>query len=200
MMAVAQANPSGAAPASLPYILGVTGASGSIYALRLMRHLQALHCKVHVVASESGLQVLRFEGCKALLDEADKVYDNHNLFAPIASGSFRHAGMVVIPCSMASLGKMACGIGDNLLTRSADVCLKERRKLIVVPREMPMSGMHLRNQAALSDAGAVILPASPSFYHHPKTIDDLVDTVLARVLDHLGLEHAISTRWPEMGS
>lgn len=183
---------------SQPIVLGITGASGSIYALRLLRHLHDLQQEVHVVASESGLQVLRFEGCKALLDEADKVYENQNLFAPIASGSYRHAGMVVLPCSMASLGKMACGIGDNLLTRAADVCLKERRKLIIVPREMPMSGMHLRNQAVLSDAGAVILPASPSFYHHPKTIEDLVDTVLARILDHLGLEHAISSRWPEM--
>jgi flavin prenyltransferase len=184
---------------TLPLILGITGASGSIYALRLMRHLHDLGQEVHVVASESGLQVLRFEGCADLLKEADKVYANSNLFAPIASGSFLHGGMVVLPCSMASLGKMAQGIGDNLLTRSADVCLKEKRKLIVVPREMPMHTIHLRNQMLLSEAGAIILPASPSFYHHPKTIEDLVDTVLARVLDHLGLHHGISSRWPEMG-
>ncbi len=183
---------------SLPFILGVTGASGSIYALRLLRHLHDLRQKVHVVVTPSGLQVLRFEKCAALLDEADTHYAHDNLFAPIASGSFRHAGMVVLPCSMASLGKMAHGIGDNLLTRSADVCLKEKRKLIVVPREMPMNSFHLRNQAQLSEAGAVILPASPSFYHHPQSIEDLVDTVLARILDHLDLEHTISARWPEM--
>jgi flavin prenyltransferase len=184
---------------SRPIILGITGASGSLYALRLLRHLHDLGQTVHVVASDSGMQVLKFEGCAALLEEADKVYANSNLFAPIASGSFLHAGMVVLPCSMASLGKMAQGIGDNLLTRSADVCLKEKRKLVVVPREMPMHTIHLRNQMLLSEAGAIILPASPSFYHHPKSIEDLVDTVLARILDHLGFEHTISGRWPEMG-
>jgi len=185
---------------TLPYILGITGASGSIYALRLLRHLHALKAEVHVVASESGRKVIAFEGCKELFSEADAVFENQNLFAPIASGSYRHAGMVVLPCSMATLGKLAGGIGDNLLTRAADVTLKEKRRLILVPREMPMHSIHLHNQKILADAGAVILPASPSFYHHPKTIEDLVDTVLARVLDHLGLEHAISQRWPEMGA
>lgn len=185
---------------SRPIILGITGASGAIYAQRLLRHLHDLGREVHVVASESGRKVLHFEKCGEVLTEADAVYGNENLFAPIASGSFLHDGMVVIPCSMASLGKMAQGIGDNLLTRAADVCLKEKRRLIVVPREMPMHSVHLQNQKTLSELGAVILPANPSFYHHPKTIEDLVDTVLARVLDHLGLEHGISLRWPEMGS
>jgi flavin prenyltransferase len=183
-----------------PLLLGVTGASGALYALRLLRHLHGLGQTVHVIASETGAQVARFEGCAALFDEADAVYANANLFAPAASGSYRHGGMVVLPCSMATVGKLAQGIGDSLLTRAADVTLKEKRKLILVPREMPMHAIHLRNQLALAEAGAVILPANPSFYHHPKTVEDLVDTVLARVLDHLGFDHAISQRWPEMGA
>lgn len=182
-----------------PFILGITGASGAIYAHRLLTHLHALGAEVHVVLTEHGRQVVAYEGHNALLEEADKVYRNDDLFAPIASGSFRHRGMVVMPCSMATLGKLAHGIGDSLLARAADVTLKERRRLVVVPRETPMHAVHFRNQAALSDLGAVVLPANPGFYLKPRTIEDLVDTVLARVLDHLGLDHPVSRRWREMG-
>lgn len=182
----------------LPILLGVTGASGAIYARRLLRHLKDLGREVHVILTEHGRQVLLFEGQKALLDEADVVYRNDDLFAPAASGSWRHAGMVIAPCSMGSLGKLAHGIGDNLLLRAADATLKERRKLVVLPRETPVHAVHLRNMATLSDLGAVILPPSPSFYQRPATIEDLVDTVLARVLDHLGLDHPVSRRWKEM--
>lgn len=182
-----------------PFLLGITGASGAIYARRLLAHLHDLGAEVHVIATLHGQQVVRFEGHKALFDEADAVYRNEDLFAPVASGSFRHRGMVIAPCSMATLGKVAHGIGDSLLARAADVTLKERRRLIVLPRESPMHAVHFRNQAILSDLGAVVLPPSPAFYLKPETIEDLVDTVLARVLDHLGLDHPVSRRWREMG-
>jgi 4-hydroxy-3-polyprenylbenzoate decarboxylase len=181
-----------------PYLIGITGASGAVYAHRLLLHLRDLKAEVHVVATGHGEKVIAFEGHKALFKLAAQVYRNDDLFAPIASGSFRHAGMVVIPCTMATLGKIAHGIGDNLLARAADVCLKERRRLIVVPRETPMHAVHFRNQETLSNLGAVVLPANPAFYLKPKTIEDLVDTVLARVLDHLGLDHPVSRRWREM--
>lgn len=177
------------------FVLGITGASGAIYAGRLLGHLKALGQEVHVVFSDLGKKVCAYEGHPDLGSLADKVYDNRDFFAPISSGSYLHQGMAIIPCSMGTLGKVAHGIGDTLLTRAADVCLKERRKLIVVPRETPMSSLHLQNQKVLADLGAMIIPASPAFYHHPKSIEDLVDTVLARVLDHLGLEHEVGLRW-----
>ena len=179
------------------YVIGVTGASGSIYAGRLIGHLKDLGQEVHLVMSESGRKVCAYEGFPDLEKRVDKVYDNRDFFAPIASGSWIHQGMAVIPCSMGTLGKMAHGIGDTLLTRAADVCLKERWKLVVVPREAPMSSLHLANQKALSDLGAQIIPANPSFYQHPKSIDDLVDTVLSRLLDYLGVEHQVGRRWRE---
>ena len=177
------------------FVIGVTGASGAIYAHRLLTHLKALGQQVHLVVTDMGKRVCNYEGHGECLKLADKAYANDDFFAPIASGSYPHRGMVVIPCSMGTLGKIAHGIGDTLLTRAADVCLKEKRTLIVVPRETPMSGLHLQNQKMLSDYGAVILPACPSFYHKPQTIEDLVDTVLARVLDHLGLDHEVGKRW-----
>ncbi len=180
------------------FLIGITGASGSIYAQRLIAHLKDLQHEVHVVCTEMGKKVCAFEKMEYGFALADKEYDSKDLFAPVSSGSYRHDGMAVIPCSMGSLAKIACGLGDNLLTRSADVCLKEKRKLIIVPRETPMSSLHLQNQKTLSDLGAVIIPASPAFYHFPKTIEDLVDTVLARVMDHLGVEHEVGKRWRNM--
>lgn len=183
-----------------PFLIGLTGASGAIYAHRLLLHLRELEVEVHLVATEHGEKVAAYEGHKELFSLATKVYRNDDLFAPIASGSFRHRGMVILPCTMATLGKIAHGIGDNLLARAADVCLKERRRLVVVPRETPMHAMHFQNQKILSDLGAVVLPANPSFYLKPKSVDDVVDTVLARVLDHLGLDHPVSRRWRDMGN
>ena len=179
------------------FVVGVTGASGAIYAQRLIAHLRELGQEVQLVCSDMGKRVCAYEGVGDLAGQAQKVYDNKDMFAPIASGSYRYQGMAIIPCSMGTLGKIAHGIGDSLLTRAADVCLKERRKLILVPRETPMSSLHLANQKVLSDWGAVILPANPSFYHAPRSIEDLVDTVLARVLDHLGLDHQVGKRWRE---
>ncbi len=177
------------------YVIGITGASGAIYADRLVMHLKAIGQEVQLVVTDMGKKVGAFEGHPDVASKADRVYDNGDFFAPIASGSYRHQGMVVVPCSMGTLGKLAHGTGDTLLTRAADVCLKEKRKLILVPRETPMSSLHLQNQKILSDLGAVIIPANPSFYHKPVTIEDLVDTVLARVLDHLNLDHQVGKRW-----
>jgi 4-hydroxy-3-polyprenylbenzoate decarboxylase len=181
------------------YVVGVTGASGSIYADRLLMHLKDMGHEVHLVLTETGKKVCAFEGFPGIAARADQVHDNRDFFAPFASGSWRHDGMAILPCSMGSLAKLAHGIGDSLLTRAGDVCLKEKYRLIIVPREAPMSALHLRNQESLALMGAVILPASPAFYHKPATIEDLVDTVLARVLDHLGLpDHPVGKRWREM--
>jgi 4-hydroxy-3-polyprenylbenzoate decarboxylase len=178
-------------------VIGVTGASGAVYADRLVTHLKNLGEEVHLVLTDMGKKVCAFEGFPNLAVKADRVYDNGDFFAPISSGTYRHQGMVVVPMSMGTLGKIAHGIGDSLLTRAADVCLKEKRKLILVPRETPMNSLHLQNQKILSDMGAVIIPASPSFYHLPTTIEELVDTVVARVLDHLDLNHQVGKRWRE---
>jgi 4-hydroxy-3-polyprenylbenzoate decarboxylase len=181
------------------FVVGVTGASGAIYADRLLLHLKALGHEVHLVFTETGRKVAAFEGFPDMAERADKTWDNEDFFAPFASGSWRHEGMAVIPCSMGTLAKIAHGIGDSLLTRAADVCLKEKYRLVIVPRETPMSALHLRNQESLAGLGATILPAAPAFYHKPATIEDLVDTVLARVLDHLGLpDHPVGRRWREM--
>ena len=181
------------------FIIGVTGASGSIYADRLLVHLKGMGHETHLVFTETAKKVCAYEGFPEMGARATKVYDNKDFFAPFASGSYRHDGMAVIPCSMGSLAKIAHGIGDSLLTRAADVCLKEKLRLIIVPRETPMSALHLHNQKTLADYGAVIIPANPAFYHKPATIEDLADTVLARVLDHLGLQdHQVGKRWREM--
>ncbi len=182
-----------------PFIIGITGASGAIYAHRLLSHLKDLQAEVHLITTEHAQKVIAFEGHQAMVELATKTYRNDDLFAPMASGSFRHQGMVILPCTMATVGKIAHGIGDSLLTRAADVTLKERRRLIVVPRETPMHAGHFHNQKLLSEMGAVVLPANPSFYLKPKSIEDLVDTVLARVMDHMGLDHPVSRRWKDMG-
>ncbi len=177
------------------FVVGITGATGAVYADRLIYHLKKLGHEVHLVRTETGKQVCAYEKATQYLNLVDKEYGNQDFFAPISSGSYLHQGMVVIPCSMGTLGKIAHGISDSLLTRAADVCLKERRPLLIVPRECPMSVLHLQNQKILAEAGAIILPASPAFYHHPKTIEDLLDSVLARVLDHLGVNHEVGQRW-----
>src|SRR4051794_35701787 len=127
------------------FVIGVTGAYGAIYADRLLSHLRDLGQEAHLIMTELGKKVCAYQGRPALAEKADGIHDNKDCFAPVSSGSYLHQGMVVIPCSMGTLGKMAHGSGDSLLTRAADVCLKERRKLIIVPRETPMSALHLQN-------------------------------------------------------
>jgi len=174
-------------------VVGVTGASGAVYARRLLEVL-CRDAKVHIIVSDVAAKIaehegVSFEGFRATYHENDQ------LFASIASGSHKYDGMVVIPCSSKTLAAIANGYTDNLITRTADVCLKEGRKCILVTREMPLSKIHLKNMLAAEEAGATIMPASPGFYHKPETIDDLVDMVVARVLDHLEIEHNLIQRW-----
>jgi len=175
------------------FVVGVTGASGAIYARRLLEVL-CKDARVHVIVSDVARQIADWEGVS--FDGFHATYHaNDKLFASIASGSHRYDGMVVIPCSSKTLAAIANGYSDNLITRTADVCLKEHRTCILVTREMPLSTIHLTNMLAAKEAGATIMPASPGFYNKPETIDDLVDMVVARVLDHLGMENNLARRW-----
>lgn len=191
---------------NLPVVLGVSGASGAVYGSRLLHHFRASGVSTHLILSRPAVQVAAHESVefpKSLPAGADGLpgevvrHAPEDLFAPPSSGSFRHRGMVIAPCSAGTVGRIAAGTSDNLLVRSADVCLKERRLLIVLLREAPLSRVHLRNLLTLEEAGALIMPASPSFYSMPRTIDELVDTVLGRVLDHLGVDLDVSPRWKE---
>lgn len=178
-------------------IVGLTGASGSIYALTLINVLAGMDWQVELVMSATGEKVLTYETGieRAELPENVQIHENTNLFSSLASGSYRTQGMVVIPCSMNTLGLMATGTGDQLLARAAQVTLKERRPLVVVPREMPYNIIHLENMLRLARAGATIMPASPGFYHQPQEIQDLVNHVVGRVLDQFGIEHTLFKRW-----
>ena len=170
------------------YVLGVTGASGGIYATRTA--MQWLRCghDVTLIVTHPGKQVLEYEGQKALYDYCKDVCNVDEFFAECASGSADYAGMAVVPCSMGTLGRIAAGTSDNLLVRAADVCLKERRPLVIVPREMPYNLIHIENMKRVTLAGAVVIPASPQFYSKPATMEELVDTVVAKILKHLGVD------------
>lgn len=179
-------------------IVGITGASGAIYAQRLLDRLDPREHEVHVILSNYAQAVLAEELPEGLkLKEGVQQHGLRSMNAPFASGSNPADAMVVIPCTMGTLGRIAHGISDDVLLRSADVTLKERKQLILTPRETPLSLVHIRNFELLTLAGATIVPANPSFYSQPKTIEDLVDTVVARVLDHLGVEHDVMPRWRE---
>ncbi len=187
------------------YVLGISGASGGLYALRVARELLERGHRLQLVASAEGERVLRYETgvdlesfAASLPEEARSLLALHgstDLFAPIASGSFATDGMVVVPCSMAAAAAIANGTGGDLLRRAADVHLKERRKLVLVVRETPLSSIHLRNLLTLAEAGAVILPAAPAFYGRPQTLGDLVDFVAGRALAALGVENALAPEW-----
>lgn len=200
-------------------VVAITGASGSIYGVRLLQVLLASGCDLHLTISSAAIQVFQAElGIDLDIDEFDPesllnsiesnesadwkmgrltYYSNNNYSAGIASGSFQTEGMVICPCSMGTLSSLANGISTNLIHRAADVHLKERRKLIVVPRETPLGSIQLENMKTLSDAGAVVLPAMPGFYHQPQSISDLVDFVVCRICDQLGVETHLMKRWGE---
>lgn len=187
-----------------PVTLGITGASGAPYAVRLLRALNDAAQPVRLIVSSYGLRLLEEESGIASLDalrEATgdwsrvQLFDSLDRGATPASGSAPSGGMVICPCSMGTLASIAAGTSRNLVERAADVVLKERRPLILVPRETPLSLVHLRNMIALTEAGATIMPAAPGFYHRPETIDDLVSFVVARILDHLGVQHTLGRRW-----
>jgi 4-hydroxy-3-polyprenylbenzoate decarboxylase len=175
------------------FVVGVTGASGIIYGRRLLEVL-CEQAEVHLIITEMGAKIAAYEDVD--LSGFPAIYvENSDMFADLASGSFRYEGMIVIPCSMKSLAAISSGYTSTLLTRVADVCLKERRKLILMLREMPLSRVHLKNMLAAHDAGATVMATSPAFYTRPQTIDDIVDMVVARALDHLDVEHHLSSRW-----
>ncbi|MBI3333449.1 MAG: UbiX family flavin prenyltransferase [Candidatus Omnitrophica bacterium] len=181
-------------------IVAITGASGACYGVRLLELLIAQGLEPHVVVSRSGRQVMGVElgsgDLKDLLGTAGyREEDARDLASPLASGSFQTQGMVIIPCSTGTLGSIAHGISSNLIHRAAEVSLKERRPLILVPRETPLSQITLANMLTLAQAGASIVPASPGFYHAPASIKDLVDFVVGRVLDLMKIPHQLSRRW-----
>jgi 4-hydroxy-3-polyprenylbenzoate decarboxylase len=177
-------------------LVAITGASGALYAQRLLDRLDPRQHEVHVVLSNYAQVVLAEELPGGLrLAEGIKTHNLKSMNAPFASGSNPLDAMVVIPCTMGTLGRIAHGFSEDILLRAADVTLKEKRKLILVPRETPLSLVHVRNFELLLQAGATILPANPSFYHHPTNIEGVIDSVVARVLDHLGIAQTLLPRW-----
>jgi 4-hydroxy-3-polyprenylbenzoate decarboxylase len=190
-----------------PIVMAITGASGAPYAVRLLEALVQAQQRVQLIVSDHGLRLLRTETDidtldalrarigAAAWDASVTLFDDDDRGAAPASGSARNRGMVICPCSMGTISAISQGTSRSLVERAADVALKERRTLVLVPRETPYSAIHLENMLRLTRAGAVVLPASPGFYHRPATIDELVDFVVSRVLDHLGAEHAIGRRW-----
>jgi len=180
-------------------IVGVSGSSGSIYALQTLRALRALGSfEVHLVASDQAKQTVAIETdvtASDLAALADVVHDNHDLAASISSGSFKTDGMIVVPCSMRSASAIAFSFNDNLLVRAADVCLKERRTLVLVVRETPLHVNHLRNLTRAAEAGAVILPPVPGTYARPKTLEDIVNHTVGKALDQFGIDHDLFARW-----
>lgn len=190
---------------ALPVVLAVTGASGAPYAVRLLGVLASEQVPVWLIVSVHGWRLLKEECGIATLPALKRAtggdwktvtaLEDGDRGAGPASGSARTAGMVVCPCSMGTLAAIAHGTSRSLIERAADVTLKERRRLILVPRETPLSLVHLRNMVAVTEAGATIIPAAPGFYHRPTSIDQLVDFIVQRVVDHLGLEVALAPRW-----
>jgi 4-hydroxy-3-polyprenylbenzoate decarboxylase len=180
-------------------VIGISGASGAPYARRLLHVLShsEFDLEIGLVLSRTAEQVWRHECGGSPRDLGLPTYADRDYSAPFASGSSAADAMAVVPASMSCIARIAHGISDDLLTRAADVMLKERRKLVLMPREAPYSAIHLENMLSLTRAGAVIVPASPSFYGRPATVDDAIDSVLARVLDQLGLPNALSKRWGE---
>lgn len=178
-------------------IVAITGGSGAPYAVRL---LEVLPEKPDLIISEAGRQVIEYETeMKAAQVEklARRVFDNHDLAAAPASGSHKFDALVIVPCSTTTLSKIAVGIGDNLVTRAAQVCLKEHRKLVLVPRETPLSAIHLEQMAKLAALGVTILMAAPPWYIRPKTLDDFSNYMAGKILDHIGVEHNLFPRWKQ---
>ena len=179
-------------------VVGITGASGIIYAQRLLDCIDARVHEVHLLISNYAQAVIAQECPQGLkIPEGVQQHSIKSMNAPFASGSNAADAMAIIPCSMGTMGRIAHGLSEDVLLRTADVMLKEKKRLILVPRETPLNLVQIRNMELLLLAGAVILPANPAFYSHPKTIEEVADTVVARVLDHLGVENELSPRWKE---
>ncbi len=181
-------------------VVGFSGASGVIYGIRLLEILHSINIQTYLIISEWAKRNIETETHKTLeyVKSLSSVnYDNFKLDAAVSSGSFLHDGMVIVPCSMKSLSSIANGYDDTLISRAASVTLKESRTLILVPRETPLSRIHLENMIKLQDAGAIILPAMPGFYHKPSTIDEIIDHLVGKILDQLKIKHELFTRWKD---
>jgi 4-hydroxy-3-polyprenylbenzoate decarboxylase len=185
-------------------VVAITGATGAVYGVRLLQHLSAIEgIETHLVVSDAAVLTLKQE-CGLARREVEAiahvVHKNGNIGATIASGSFQVDSMVIAPCSMKTLASVAHGLSDNLIARAADVALKERRRLVLMVRETPFNLAHLRNMTAVTEMGGVVFPPLPSFYHQPASIADMVDHTVARVIDLLGIEHALAPRWGGMNA
>ena len=178
-------------------VIATTGASGSIYLQRLLDALSPREHEIHFIASGYARQVIAEELGELRVPEGVRQHGDRSMNVPFVSGSARFDAMVVVPCSMGTLGRIASGTSDSVILRAADVFLKERRKLILVPRETPWNLIHARNAVTVLEAGAVLLPASPSFYSRPQSVEAVADTVVSRILDQLGVENPGAYRWGE---
>ncbi len=176
-------------------VVGITGASGIVYGVRLLERLPAHRT---AIVSDDAARIAELElgmQKKDIHSIADDAYENDDLFSPLSSGSVRFDSMAIAPCSASTMSKIACGIADNLITRVASVALKEHRRLLLLVRETPLSSIHLGNMERLAAAGVVVMPASPAFYPKPRTVDEMVDFVVGRMMDELGLENSLYRRW-----
>ena len=179
----------------MKFIIAVTGASGAIYAIKLIEMLKDRH-DLHIIISNGAKKIIKSEMNISIENlKISNIYEINDLSAPLASGTFLHDGMVIIPASMKTIAAIAHGLADNLITRAADCTLKENRTLIVVPRETPLNLIHLRNLVSLKEAGAIIMPAAPAFWHKPKTIEDLVVQFVQRIAEKLGVDIPDIIRW-----
>lgn len=182
-------------------IIGISGSSGIIYGIRLLQVLQAMPIETHLVVSKAGQLTRAYESELSVADLkalADVYHPCSDISASIASGSFKTLGMIIAPCSMKTLGEIAHGISSNLLSRAADVVLKERRRLVLLPRECPLNLIHLQNMTSITQMGGIICPPVPAFYHRPKTIDDIVNDTVGRVLDLFDIDNDLMKRWGEI--
>jgi 4-hydroxy-3-polyprenylbenzoate decarboxylase len=180
------------------YLVSIGGASGSLYGIRLLQELNKKKHETYLIVSEEAKRIIQYETMytyNSLKTQATFVYDNNDLYAGPASGSFPLDGMIVIPCSMKTLSAIAHGFGDTLTSRAASCCLKEGRKVILVLRETPLDLPAIKNMLAAKESGVIILPAMPAFYHKPERIEDLINFIVGKVLDQLGLEHSLFKRW-----
>ncbi len=178
----------------MPYFVGITGSSGVAIGLQLIKHL-SLTDDVFVCLTQNAQEIAKHEKAKLPKGKNIKVIDEKDFFSPVASGSFRLKACIIAPCSMGTLGRIASGISSNIVERAADIALKEKWPLVLVPRETPLNAIHLQNMLKLTQAGAVVLPPVLTFYHNPKSIDDMVNFIVGRILDIIGVEHNLYKRW-----
>jgi flavin prenyltransferase len=181
-------------------VVGITGSSGVIYGIKVLEVLLKIKIETHLIISKWGERNVQIETDKSVefvKSLATRNYNNDDMAAPISSGSFKTDGMAIVPCSMKTLSSIANGYDESLVSRAAGVCIKESRRLVIVPRETPLSKIHLQNMISLADIGVIVLPAMPGFYQRPKSMDDLITHIAGKILDQFGIEHNIYRRWGE---